>query len=480
MNDIHELEEYLDLRPRDHQTRWRLAKKYYKLSQYQAAQTHLEVLKEQWVPKINVCRYLAATSYRLGDFEKAIAVLEDAIKEWPEELPVREQLARVLEAAGRRDAAAAMWREILRLQPQYDSAQDALERLPKNDEAVLLEDKDFGIEKNTSLKCPSCGTWNTDEFERCWKCQSLLHGSVQPAEEKAQTAVARIVVQTERKRRTSALRGTALVVIWGAGIYLTVRCHMLAADIDDASSMMIPARLFDASLLATRMVIGLGLTVSFPFSIWLALMGAKCSVPADSGLFAYGFALAGLAYAALWAPLQLIGWLYGGVLVLSLLMMVLLLKVDYSRALAAWSIHLALVTLTAVGAYAGAEGTVGIKDFPVLVRFAIAEAPVVSKQHLSHVQLPHEASLSWRSTGSKWLDKKVNYVAAELTSSKLAPPLSVELRQQEKTLFYGRMNATPFSFHQRLGLELPIKLILRANEPNEVDVVIYSLLKPGS
>ena len=231
MNDPKELEEYLDIRPKDHQTRWRLAKKYYRQTQYQEALGHLEILKDEWTPKINVWRYLAAVNYRLGFYDQAIAVLSDAIKEWPEEIPAREQLARVLEAAGRRDAAAAVWREILRQRPSYDSAHDALERLPKNGdiESRPLEDHDFGIERSSGLICGSCGTLNTDEFERCWKCHSLLLPS-QAAPPQEPKASVDIMAQADQQRRELKVVGAMAVLVLVIVIYLTARFHSIETN----------------------------------------------------------------------------------------------------------------------------------------------------------------------------------------------------------------------------------------------------------
>lgn len=482
MKEARELEEYLDLRPRDHQTRWRLAKKYYRLGQYEDAQKHLELLKSEWTPKINVCRYLAATSYRLGDFDKAIGVLSDAITEWPEELPVREQLARVLESAGRRDAAAAIWREIIRLQPSYDSAHDALERLPKSQPSTPLEDRDFGIEKTTGIRCSTCGTWNTDEFERCWKCQAALMAQPEPEAPPSQatSTASQIIAHNDQQRRASLIGVAILIVFWLIGAYLTVRCHAQAGDLDNTAPMAVPARLFDASLLATRMVIGLALLIAFPFSLWLALMAIKYDVTSHSGTFVYSIAMAGLAYSVLWGPLWLIGPFGVALVIASLLAIIVIFKLPVLRAMAVCAIHLGLVGVAALGAFAGAEGLDAVQEFPVLARFVGLHAPVVSKVSLAHVQLPHETTLSWQSTGSKWLDRKVNKIAGEVACEKLTPPLAVEVREGDVTLFYGRMNKTPYAFHQSIVPGQPTKLIFKANAPNEVTVTVYSLLKPGT
>ena len=83
MADIASLTEHVEAHPGDYEQRWRLAKKLYEAHEYAVALEHLEILRDEWVAKINLVRYLAAVYYRLDRHADSIAALATAVRAWP-------------------------------------------------------------------------------------------------------------------------------------------------------------------------------------------------------------------------------------------------------------------------------------------------------------------------------------------------------------------------------------------------------------
>lgn len=181
MTEIDELRTHLEHHPDDHATRWTLAKKLYMGVEYGEALGQLAILKEKWVRKLNVSRYLAATYYRLGQYDDAVAELRQALKEWPDEVALHMQLARVYEVAGNREEAARSWEEVLRINPRDAMAAEAVDRLSREPEATAEEDlhlkqSDSGINIAEVRVCSNCGAQNSPDFDRCWQCHAVLPG----------------------------------------------------------------------------------------------------------------------------------------------------------------------------------------------------------------------------------------------------------------------------------------------------------------
>lgn len=481
MVEVGDLEQYVELHPRDYQQRWRLAKKLYTGGNYAAALEHLDILRREWVPKVNVSRYLAATSYRLGQFEQAIAELESAIQEWPTDISIREQLARVLEMAGRREGASAVWRDILRLSPEYDSAQDAVERLPSSMDVEYTppEGSAVGVANRSGVMCPNCRTLNTNEFERCWKCQTLLaSGNVNtPPPEQVEVEVkpsARLAIEAgQSQRQTMAFIGAFLAVL-GLGVYLTLRGY----DETSISTAALVERLFDADLLSARVMMGITLLVAWPFALWLAFVLIRHETASLRPVIMTGMLLAAVMYAGLWVPFRYMGYVYIGLVAASFAPIVLVFKPRLARAFGAWGIQGLIVTVAMAASFTGAEGTAVIKEFPTAYSVALAHSAVVERYVPSPSRLPAELRMTWVSTGSSWLDEKFGNVVFEISIKHFTSPLAVELHDEASTLFYRHMDKSPFIFHWRISPERSVDLVVRGNGSAEVNVVAYSLLKP--
>ena len=176
MAEIWDVAAHVESNPDDHAQRWRLAKKLYSAHEYRLALEHLNILKKEWTPKMNVHRYLAATYFRLGRYEEAINELEDSIQEWPDEIGLREQLAYVLKADKQYERTLDAWKAVLKLQPDHAIAKKSIQKLKsvmeKGEEAheadtkldpMVMEQDDIPTPPPMpGMECPKCGAQNSE------------------------------------------------------------------------------------------------------------------------------------------------------------------------------------------------------------------------------------------------------------------------------------------------------------------------------
>jgi thioredoxin-like negative regulator of GroEL len=177
--DQWKLAQHVEGHPEDFPQRWKLAKQFYLSQEYRHALEHLLVLKNDWSPKCNVVRYLAATYYRLTRYSEAVSELRDCLLDWPDELEVRVQLAHALKAKGDYIAAAVVWEKIAELSSNYPHARRVARQLRQaGGERIEARGAPQKTDSDPSLAlgsvCSSCGAQNSDEFERCWQCHAPL------------------------------------------------------------------------------------------------------------------------------------------------------------------------------------------------------------------------------------------------------------------------------------------------------------------
>ncbi|MDX9971643.1 MAG: tetratricopeptide repeat protein, partial [FCB group bacterium] len=314
MADMWELGQYVEDHPDAYEQRWRLAKKLYLACEYRLVLEHLQILKNEWTPKLNVTRYLAATYYRLGRYEESISELEEAIDIWPDEVGLREQLARVLETAGDSDRASAVWAQVERLDPDHALARKASERLISQHERspqdeLHIDESDSGIDLAPKLVCPACGAQNSVEFDRCWQCRAPLvpgaaagvapgaAGSPMPGVESGSTMLRRVF---------NIVAGLLFVALLAYGVYTGI--NGLPSQEAPPGIVVTPtvyAALFE-SLFNVRLVIGLVLLVASPIVLFLALNSVPSDQPNPGLVVLTGIVLAALGAATAWAPLQAI------------------------------------------------------------------------------------------------------------------------------------------------------------------------------
>jgi tetratricopeptide (TPR) repeat protein len=425
MADSTELARYVRRHPRAYEHRWRLAKKLYAAWEYKDALEHLQVLRKEWEPRINVSRYLAATYFRLGRYDEAIGELNDASRIWPEELGLQEQLAKVYEAAGRKDAAAATWRNIRKRQPDHALAGDVESRLmaePGAEGQEELSPSDGGFGPEPRVTCPVCQAENSAEFDRCWQCHSPLGQEPEddwkpgppplPRSGGDRTGVWALV-----------LGGIGLVAL---GVALYVAFSERGALTAQRALGAAPADLygfFVGQAWNVRTVVGLGAAIVWPLALWW--LGGLLGAPWPHALRAtvLGLMLAALTYAALWFPLPYLAYalLVPGVLALALAGPVLRLRVG--RGLAAGALSAVLAAGVVFGPIAGMLGPDVVAEWPAIVAYAASRD---AQPERTRIMAPGEdIAVLWHSTGSSYVDEEASTIALEVWSGR--PGLEVQL-----------------------------------------------------
>lgn len=443
MAEIWELSRYVEEHPDDHEKRWQLAKKLYATWEYRLALEHLQVLRNEWQPRINVVRYLSAAYYRLGRYDEAIAELKEAVGIWPQEMGLREQLARVLEIAGKQGEAAIAWEAIHAMSPQHPFAESAVKRLRSDQKQtpemeLRLTDSDSGIDLSPGRICPHCGAQNSDEFERCWQCHAHLGADAAAPRHTPREAEQRLPMITPENMGAAA--GFVVLGLFGLAVYLSA---MLLWGSDASQPHAVVKTFWDIyvwELAQTRVLLGVAMLFGWPLALHIALLAVKQEQPVSGGLvFLTGVLLALLAYVASWLPPNL--YLLTAMLpvAVSFTIIVAAFGLGFVRALNVWALHLVLagllgiVTLVALESYHFERVFNPISEIPAVLRFVqsqrVAENPGV-------YEIPGEAApirqeVVWQSTGSVWLDLRGGNVEFFVYADSEDAALRFEINQGE-------------------------------------------------
>ncbi len=512
MTEIKDLTQFVEEHPDDHEARWRLAKKLYMGNDYAHVLEHLQILQARWIPKVNVRRYLGASYYRLKRYDEAVVELQAAVAEWPDELPLREQLARVLEVAGRQTDADHVWQELLDRDPNRmalrtdDTPKPAMPARGKKEgwwphSSGKKEDKlsqpglvDAALAMGRI--CPACGAQNTDEFERCWNCHTELSdmGNM-PAATFDSFMPTPSPDNTPRFRAkpppgTSEIWHIPVAVLGGvfliAGIYLTV--GPLADFRSSASATWVYTtvrEVFARRLAATHLVVGIVLLMAWPGSLWLAAtLVPRAEVPARTVVI-LGSVLAAFAYLLSWAPPEWLGYLFVMILLISAGAVMATFRMEARRALTAWAIHAVLLISVLMVIIVAMEGFSVIIEYPAMARYARAHDTAMGENDESGrvsipaIQLQKQYTFTFRSSGSAWLDAKVPTVSFEITGAKPEDNLSIELKDDNRTRYYGHADVDPFRFSVgEIVPDWPYHLTLDGKDSGRVRLIVRGVLRP--
>ncbi|HOV74253.1 MAG TPA: hypothetical protein PK967_09815 [Candidatus Hydrogenedentes bacterium] len=514
MTEIKDLVRFVNENPDDHESRWRLAKKLYMAGEYERVLEHLLFLQAHWVPKVNVRRYLGATYYRLKKYDEAVAELESAVEEWPDELPLREQLARVLEVAGRQAEADHVWQELARRDPSRMSLRDS--DTPRMAPAPPEKKQDkprqpgiAGAAQAMSRTCPSCGAQNTEGFERCWKCRtefsdmdktidpftpvlsssgniaSAVYDPFVPTPSPDSTPRFRPVRQRTTNEAWHIPVATAGGLLLLAGIYLTVAHLSELRAIESATTVYTTVHeLFARRLAASHLIMGIVLLLAWPGSLWLAAtLVPRAEVPVRTVVI-LGGALASLGYVASWAPPEWLGYLFLAMLVISAGAVVMTFHLEIRPALAAWGIHAAMLISVLLVVLAAMEGFSIVVEYPAMARYARVHDMVLGRNDepgrtaIPAVSLPKQFTITFHSTGSSWLDAKGSVTGFEITGAKPQDNLTIELKDENRTRYYGHADSDPFAFVCEIVPGRPYQLSLDGKHGARIDLVVRGILRP--
>lgn len=413
MTDVWDIAQYVEAHPDNYQQRWRLAKKLYMAWEYRLALEHLLILKNEWEPRINVMRYLAATYYRLSRYEEAVRELRTAIQLWPQELGLYEQLARTLAVADKKYEALDVWTEIAEMDPDHPFAQRAVEHLRK--EIAGEEGGAGGNGKHPAgaggeaeplganeVLCPNCGQKNSMEFRRCWKCHAALYEGASEEEGAVQPKV------EPRGVPWPLLSGLLIAALFGLGAYLTMRGF---AAVDEAGlnarAPQSADEFFARSFLWTRVIVGVVLLIGWPVAWRLGaiLLDVDDQIYNET-MYQAGAVLALATFALLWLPWPWV-WLAAAVPALVAVLIVAgIMKLRPKAAAGVWFVQMGLAALLALVAVVGRHGPGLLTDAPAIVAFA--ERDDVTSSAMSNFSAPRQAGVRWEGSGAGWLDRHAN------------------------------------------------------------------------
>jgi hypothetical protein len=483
MSESEDLAAQVESAPADYELRWRLAKRLYRTGDYREGLKHLQVLRGQWKPKINVARYLAATYYRLGRYDQSIAELEDAVAEWPGEIPLREQLARVFEVAGRKERAILTWKSLLDIKPDYEFAVQALERLenrtppPVPSYVPTLNDEDMGLDAGTGFLCPNCGTLNTGESDRCWKCNTRVAKTPRPQ----RSSISEVPPRTSPMEVWHTLGGIAAGFLLLLALLLTLRQYFLNLHGADG---LIPLEtvqdVLNEKMWLTKLVLGGALVAGWPLAIWIAVTFARAYEVRPMTIFVTGGLFGAAMMAALWLPFYLLVVAAPLIILLTIVPICFLFPMDRIQKAVTSVVQAALVLCLSYIVVALLEGNVVVAAVPTLLNRSFNQDRVSSAGHhlFPPLTVPLNAHLKWNSTGSVWLDRRAGRSIFTISSSGGDTELTVEITDGENSVYYNRATKFPFKFAFEPQPERPYEFIVKGSEGTELEITISGVLMP--
>lgn len=490
MTDIWDLSAYVEAHPGDLDQRWRLAKKLYTAFEYRLALEHLLVLKNEWGPRANVSRYLAATYFRLGRYEEAIREMRNSLDKFPEDMGLREQLARTLVTDDQNEAAVKEWEEILKLRPDHAFAGQAVEKLKKTIEKraraqAKVEQAKTGTALNANaldtnpneVSCPSCGELNSSEFKRCWKCHALLGTETAPPSafvEPPKAAPAQV--------RWPIAMGILIAGMLALGVFLTLRgLSTLTPGISSDSPPPSVIAYLDRILFWTKVSVGVALLIGWPIAWRLGSYFAEVEGRIyNDTLYQYGALLALSTYALLWLPWRWVVAAAAVPLVASALIAFLALSIRPGAAARLWLIQLVAVAVLATGVISLRHGPGILIEAPAIAAYASKSNE--ASTYASRLSAPGEIRVVWASSGSRWFDRHGSSVEISVRPAPHSRPLYLETikPEAEGPPTYEHMRGEVFTSRLdavRPGARYTYKV--QTKELVAVDFTLQGLLRPS-
>ena len=523
-SELNDLEACVAAHPEDPVLRWGLAKKLYLDGEFQRSVEHLRIIKDLWPDKTNVRRYLAAGYYRLSRYDEAIHELRSCIDQWQSDIPIREQLARVYEVSGHRGEAISVWKEIQQIAPGHAMAVWALSRLqegiatnggggsttPTADilnltpvDGLMAPDVNAkasgGMLLPNATTCTECGSPNSEEFERCWRCRAPLKPPKNSQSTTGQSEVEAFVDPavhfpvkefTERPRLPIWVYGVggAILLVGFWAVKLSIAAWMQHTQIGLESMAKTPTS-FDIilwkNLLPLRVILGVVLLFTWPLAIWISSLlirggGARFVETLVCGLF---FAIS--AYLISWLPLYRIGYPALALLAASSLSFVLIFRHELGIAVTAWIVQVLIILGTVGLTIVSVQGSLFLYDLPVICdfeantlnRLAAHEKNPVLAHGPTKFYTPVSLPIYWESSGSQWIDQRVGNVMFEIETEKPCPELSVTLEESGESLSTQTVKDTPYSFSTNIEPDRRYTFTVKGKENTELYIRILSVLE---
>ena len=495
MPGISELTRYIEAHPGETEQRWRLVKKLYHTCEYEKALEHLLIIKREWPTKLNVLRYLAATYYRLVRYEEAIEVLEHALSEWPHVVALYEQLARVFEMAGQREESRLVWEKILAEDPYHPTAPQAIKRLQKDKKQTppqqrVIDDSDSGIDIQEGNVCPACGSQNSMELTRCWKCNSLLPTFRNPTP----TPVPDKVEEAEEAEEVAALPSPLMRISFtaaGAGLAVVLGVMAVMITVNNWEREFpypgippIPLTVYDVfaeNLTILRLLGGAVLLLAWPASLYIAGILMTLTPRTRSAYLLAGFSLALVAYSATWLPVEHLLYAPLALGLLAFLACLAIFRGPFVRILGAWAAQTILVAGAAFVLLVSTEGVKPLTELPVISAYATRhddqEAPGLYEVNPSLV--PLRMGIVWQSTGSDWLDTWANEaVIAVSLDEPVEDPLRIQVQKDGQLVEHIELAEDQIAIPIRAEPGIEHRLSVTGPFDVRIQPRVYAVLRP--
>lgn len=491
MAEIWDILDHLDRNPGDHEERWKLAKKFYAAWEYEQALEHLELLKREWEPKLNVSRYLAATYYRLGKNEEALEELRDALDRWPDELSLKEQMTRVLETLKDYAGARTVWQEIRDAQPDHPLAEKALERLKRSERKAAERTKRNKPPKALAFAgatkvCPVCGASNLDDATECWQCGEGGRGVKTPVPRAAEAAHAKSVALSPETATVAVVAMVGLLLL--AGGYGTVlMLRDAGAAVEDPRPVATLADVWARQMPASRIFSGIAVIFLWPLILRLALRLVRQPRPAPPvvvNLSAVFLGSLGYALTFLPHPANVLALLLPALA--SLVLTLTLFGLAPAKAVAAWGIQYLLVFITGALLFFASESfQLGMPVNPLRELRNVARHIGDTGQHrdpgmyqMPDEAMPWERRVVWRETGSAWLDRRAGPVAFVVVPEAEVSEIKFQIYDDSGVRVFDYVKERPYTrfFEVEPGREY--RIVVEGPGNRAARVIIQSLLIP--
>lgn len=497
MTDVWEIAAYVEEHPDDYQQRWRLAKKFYAEHEYRLALDHLQLLQKDWMPKLNVQRYLAATYYRLGRYTEAEEHLEKTLKQWPDEVGPCEQLAHVYNVDGKLDAALKTWRKVVAIQPDHTLAGKAIKKL----EAALEKEEQGEVahvsglfpsdltedEKEdlmvTGMICPRCGAQNSDEFETCWQCNADLRMQTPSFLNSPPIEVHGPYLLRPETATTLAL--IAAILLLAASAFLGVRL-LLEYNAEETPLLFSMAEAGRILLAPARLASGVAMMLCWPFALLVMLRVFRIK-PFPPGVLVYisGLLLGALTLLLILLPMPFPFLALPVALALSLGILLFALGVSARKAFAVWPAHIALIACIGALAFWIAESRNYGKAMNPFKEIAVFSAALSGPAALTDAVptrlpkaiTPFRQKVRWKSTGSEWLDTHISMVEITVHPEVTDADLRFQIYQGKELRYHQELAGK-----QQITVPFPIfsgteyEIVVQGKENIIVPITIKSLM----